>query len=379
MGVRFRDGGPIMADVRFTLSRPSRRRFLHLGAMSASAVAFGPYLSRVTAVGATTSTVVLTPPSTIDATGTTDVAAALNSWLLAAAPQAGDTVKLAGRYLLTDSFKTGDPQHPIAGVTFDLTQATLTMPQLVASQYGRPVLRCANLHDCRVQGGTIIGANRTGADAVQAGNEGWGGISVSGGSTNVTLSGQTVENVWGDFVGIGGGPNQDIYVDHLTGQVTGRHAISVRHAEGLTITNSTFRNIRHLFFDHEAHSGDALTGLEIGNCVSTTGGLGIFMQLLPLTLTACGNIWVHDHTLTNGHYRVVAGTGGVQRDGLRFERCTNAPAVATASPLIKIGGTAAGWNHVIIRAVQDRVTNRATAVQSTNCPDPQIDLSGFTT
>jgi hypothetical protein len=320
----------------------------------------------------------LSVPPAIDTTGSTDVTSALNTWLQTVAPQPGDTVQLAGTYLLSDSCLFGG-DAPITGVTYDLRQATLKLPTTVASQWGRPVLCCLNLHNCTVLGGQILGANTYGADAVGAGLEGWHGILVGHGSTNVTLTGAMIRNTWGDFIAIGGHDNQQITFDQVDAQTTGRHAISVRHVSGLSVTNSRFSAIRHLFFDHEPVSGEGLDGLNIGGCTSTAGGLGIFLQLRPAPSTSCSNINVHDHTLTNGHYRVDAPAGGVQRNGFQLARLNNTPATAARTmPLITVGGTDAGWNNLVVNAVHDRVTSTYAAVRATNCPGAEIDLSGFT-
>src|SRR5436305_3310478 len=357
----------------------SRRRLLQLGVLGAGLGGASRYWSRLAVLAAGASTV-WKPPRSIDRTGSTDVSAALNDWLVSVVPQPGDVVELAGTFLLTDSLKLGSAQAPITGVTFDLTAATLTMPTVQVSQFGRPVLSCVNLHDCVIAGGTIVGANARGADGVNAGLAGWHGITIGGGTTSLTLSGQTVRNVWGDFVFVGGGNNQNLGLAQLTGAVAGRHAISVRHASGLTITNSAFSSIQHLFFDHEPHSGDGLTNLEICNFVGPAGDLGLFLQLRPLASTPCSNIYVHDHILTKGHYHIVGGSAGVQRDGFRLEHLTTQTTTATSSlPLITIGSTAAGYDNVVISDVHDLVTDPTRAVQCLNCPNARIDLSGIAT
>jgi len=257
-------------------------------------------------------------PDTIDKSGTTDVTAPLNAWVAATNPQPGDEVVFEGTLKLSDSLKLGQPNVPLTGIRFDLTATNLSLPQALHIQYGRSILRCINLHQCEVIGGTLIGANTTWADGVIDGLEGWNGISVGGGSTDVLLQGQTIKNVWGDFFGIGGGNNAHITFDSLTCDSTGRHGFSIRSCTDLKVTNSTFSKIRHLFCDFEPASGDGLDGLEIGHCTGPAGGHGIFLQLLPLLHTPCQGIWVHDHVLTNGHYRMSAGTGGQQRSGFRL-------------------------------------------------------------
>jgi hypothetical protein len=300
---------------------------------------------------------------TLPSDRTTDTA--INGWLKALTLAPGDTVELAGTSTGTDSIDLGNPKLPTVGVHYDLTGADIALPVVdQTAHYGKPVLHAINLHDCTITGGTVRGANSAHADAVKAGLEGWSGIAIGNGCQDLTLTGQTVEDTWGDFVFVGGGDNQRIRIDNLTGSGSGRHAISARTARGLQVLDSTFTNFRHLFFDHEPASGNALTDLEIGGCTSPAGGLGIFCQVRPLKLTECANLWIHDHQLTGGHYHMDFGhISGVQRQGLKLERLTTvSTAPAATTPLITIGSNYAGWDHITITDLHDRVGNVAKAM-----------------
>lgn len=317
-------------------------------------------------------------PDTVDTTGTIDAGLTLNTWLRALPLAAGDRITFDGTLRVDESLTFGDPHHPIDGVTFDLTTAHVQMPSPVASHYGQPVVRCSNLHDTTVLLGQITGANQAVHDAVQAGKEAYAGISIGGGSTDTVIEGGLIDHVWGDFIFVGAGHNKNLTVRGVHGRAAGRHAISARDCDGLTIDAVDMRNHRHLFFDHEPAKGEGLTNLDIGNSTSSEGAHG-FLQLFPLPGTRMGQIRVHDHTLIGGgHYRITAHTGGVQRQGFALERLANDAVAAGRVPLVVVGDASAGWDGVLISELHDVVRFPERAVKlSPLCSGVNVDLSGI--
>jgi hypothetical protein len=297
-------------------------------------------------------------------------------WLDELDLQQVDSVVMRGVFVLADSFKLGTARTPVRGVEFDFRDATFMLASKV-TQFGSPILRLPGAQDVTVLGGTFIGDNPEGRDAVFANKEGWHGIAVGTGAQRVKILAPTIRDVWGDGIAIGAGTNSDITIDVADIETVGRCAYTVRSCDRLTIRATNARRVRRFWLNHEATPSSSVTDLHCYGNVSHSGNLG-FAQFKPTERSVLANVLIEDHRLTRGHYRVAAKCGGTQRDQITLRRlATEVTSAAQNMPLLVFGGTAAGWDRVIVENVCDVVADPARAVKTTNCADCQIDLSGF--
>jgi hypothetical protein len=241
------------------------------------------------------------------------------------------------------------------GITINLDDAILYQPKVdETAHYSYPVLKIVYSKDISVVGGAIRGSNSEMADGVMRGLEANAGITIGGGSQNITVQGTAIREVWGDFVWLAGAPhpthNEHISLESLECVGTGRHGISVRDAVGLNVGHCTFAKIRRLWFDHEPTGGNHFVGAIFHDNTSPAGGLAIWCQIRPVLKSVVSNICFRDHQLTKGNFVTRVTSGRTPRTGLVLQRLKRAPENISPEPNRKMI-TVSGWTEVVIEDV----------------------------
>lgn len=397
-------------------STPGRRRSLLIFVLVATVLG-GGLVARIEARGHVHAETVLEPPATIDTSGATDVSDALSTWIATGVPNgtadSPTTVRLAGTFRVEYGIDIGsrrsDIAHPTVPasvkrhITFDLTRATLvqrdrtpfsvtgTGPTRVIveprKRWGVPIIRLDGGEDIRIIGGTLISSNGNGT--YSPAREPWHGVTVIG-TQGLRLEGLHIEGVWGDFVYLNHQvtvPSRDVLIDGGTFARNGRQGITLNAVDGLEVRGVEFRNVQRMLFDHEPDRRGGATDVWIHDNTGNTGGLG-YLNLRPLPATPLGGFRFERNRLLAGHFKVLAGAGGVLRDGFTFTDNTTDTVDAYAggylrrTALITVGGIAGGWNGVRIQRNHDhglpQVVAISVAPSSTDVVTTPNDFVGFT-
>lgn len=382
------------------------------------AVTLGPLPSvlfpslRTGGAGASPAPTTYTVPATIDATGTTDVTDALNTWLATntadGVPGAPNRIVFNGTYRVEYGLSIGSQGHDAAqpglakysrnDVIVDLTNATLVQkdstPYSVVNKvvtekrkkFGVPIVTVAPSQRVTVLGGHLLGANQFGRYSAQ--RESWHGVDITGAS-NLRLDGLHIEGVWGDFVYINHFndhtikiPARNVVLANGLYERNGRNGITINAVDGLEVAGIEFRLIQRTLFDHEAGKNSGMANVDIHDCSGMSGQVG-FMTLVATKLSPLHDISVRNHHLVQGHFRIDVNAGATQRENIRL---TNNTTTATnpydrAEPLIAIGGPNASFNGVTIQGNHDLGSGRAPALAisplSTRVVSTPNDFVGF--
>jgi hypothetical protein len=166
--------------------------------------------------------------------GRTDDTAALQVALDKIAGTGGTVLVPDGTYMVA---AVGDRQLKIKNSTTLKLSSGATIKAIPNNSVKYAVLTVAGSANVTVSGGTLEGdrAQHTG----QGGE--WGmGINIIGGAKNVTLSGVTSKEMWGDGYYIDGA--QGVTMCSVTADHNRRQGLSVIDVDGLDVTGSVFSN-----------------------------------------------------------------------------------------------------------------------------------------
>jgi hypothetical protein len=368
------------------------RKSLLVAPVSIALFAFPPVMSshadRAAATVAGTTFVV---PSSIDATGTRDVTDELNLWLATGttdgAPGVPNRIVLKGTFRVEYGLTIGNsgpstyrpnlPAYTRNHVLLDLTNATLVQRDATPyssvngvvterrKRWGVPLIKILGGQDIEVLGGLLTSTNNLGVYSPR--REAWHGVLIVG-TDGARLVDLHVAGVWGDFVYII--PRRGILAHNvlISGgkyERNGRQGITMNGVDGLEIARVEFRNVEHILFDHEPTPHGGLTNVNIHDCFGNTGGSG-FVSFRPLQFTPLHDISIRNHRLVSGHFNISVATNGVQRANISITgNATNATTpFSQDEPLIRIGGSVAGFNGVDVTNNYDigNATNPAVSV-----------------
>lgn len=148
----------------------------------------------------------------------------------------------AGTFLINTNPDTGT-LHVRDGSVIQLDSKTI----LKAIPNDLPIYRIFTVYNrtnIKISGGTLVGDRY---DHTDTGGEFGHGIFIAGSSSNITVSGVTAKDFWGDgFIVEGDAKNRtyptDVAIHNVTGDNNRRQGISITAGKNIIVKNSTFSN-----------------------------------------------------------------------------------------------------------------------------------------
>ena len=286
------------SDAQRASLRP-RARYLVGASVLVALLGVGSALAVPKAVVATTTT--YTVPSTIDATGATDAAAALKAFIGTVPNGSVIAFEAGGTYLL----QSGLVVRGRSNLVFEGNGATLLGKGSTASMWNDPVVLYGANSGIVIRDFTIQGNNpNTGTNIYDPNNEGQPGIGVYGGS-NIEIADNTIRNTWGDAVyaaDASGAWTNGLWVHGNTINYIGRNAFTVNAVQNALLEQNSIDNVGGSVLDIEPDtSTQGVNSLTLRNnsvgvwglsptytmhfvaCANNTSGAGAVIQGIAIT------------------------------------------------------------------------------------------------
>jgi hypothetical protein len=344
-------------------------------------------------------TVDLTPPDTIDATGTDDVSDALSGWFTTEVPD-GATVTLpdTAQYRLDYGLRIGSngharshpdlPDRPcprdlrIRGNARLFTDRTAKRWRLPSGGVetdprlwnGLPLLLAYLPDGLNVDGLLIDHSGRAGGK-YDPNREDWACVRLVG-ARHVDLVLVTLQGAPGDALAVNAAvvdgdliTCEDIALGGSQLRTIGRHAVTLQGVHGFTLAGNWVHDVNRFVLDAELQAGrDAVDVTIVGNR-GDCGGLGFVQVKAPARALADG--WtVDDNRFDRGHLTSSFGTVGTRplprnRARLRFtgNRSDDPRARSGRGPLLFVGH----YDDVTITGNRDRCAHPDIAVRLNQC------------
>ncbi|MFP5255285.1 MAG: right-handed parallel beta-helix repeat-containing protein [Acidimicrobiia bacterium] len=314
----------------------------------------------------------------VDATGATDVSAAMAAFLAAVPDGATIDLQPGGRYRMESTLVISGRRDLTVrgnGATF---VATTTGDLMRAS------VRIAHSHGITLRDLAIVGANPTAGakDRIfRPELAGQHGVDLNS-ATQVSLIGLTITDVYGDFVYVGqrdGGPPSDgVLVQRGTFARSGRQGVTFTSARNVVVEHSTISEAKRSTFDFEPGRGAGLS-------VSHVTIRGNRVERGPLLFVAAEGHGPVDHVTIEGNQLtgMTMGIamedldGGVRRD---WKVLDNTADMRSGNPhgatmrFVRIDGLVVRGNHQPMKPDRNMVGVGATSscnlsVHSNTFPD----------
>jgi hypothetical protein len=235
----------------------------------------------------------------LDATGRTDVSAAMNAFFNSV-PN-GSTVEIPpGTYRMEQTLLLAGRSNLTIranGVLFTMTSR---------GDRDRDNVHIADSTGISLTGLSVRGANPQGGVLNDGAVEGQHGIEVNR-SRNVTLTNVTATDTYADFFYVGGGdgngPSENIILRGCRGARSGRQGISITNARNVLIEGCTLSEVRRtaLNFEPNSRGGHVIDNVRfVGNTIGRT-------QLLFVSAEGTGpvnNILIQDNVLDGAEMSV---------------------------------------------------------------------------
>jgi hypothetical protein len=251
---------------------------------------------------ATTRTVSV--PSSIDATGVSDVSAALNSFVASVPNGSVIAFKAGGTYRLGAGIRFTNRHH----LVFEGNGATLRPTGQTDNANNSAFALWGSNTDITIRNFTVIGQNSRPGVYNSATNENRFGILVWGGA-RVEIANVTMLNIWADYVGLGGQlpssgsdmiESDDIWIHDSNMTGGGRMGISAVATTHVLIERNTFDLTAWSTLDIEPNTFDNEVGwITFRDNIIKRGGSGPSTD--PAFVSARGGVNtpnVHDITIT---------------------------------------------------------------------------------
>ena len=233
---------------------------------------------------ATTTT--YTVPATIDATGATNAAAALNTFIGSVPNGSVIAFKAGGTYLL----QSGLVVQGRSNLVFEGNGATLLGEGSTASMWNDPVVLYGSNSGIVIRDFTIQGSNpNTGTNIYDPNNEGQPGIGVYGGSS-IEIANNTIRNTWGDAVyaaDASGVWTNGLWVHGNTINYIGRNAFAMIAVQNARLEQNSINNVGGSVLDiaPDLSSQGAINVTLRNNSVGAWG----LSPLYTMHFVACAN------------------------------------------------------------------------------------------
>jgi hypothetical protein len=309
----------------------------------------------------------------IDSTGATDVSEELSTYISESEERIIHIQPGTYRVDFGVEWRHGDHQVlDLVGV--DFIQDTKYAKR---NRYGAPILSILDCNEVSVEFGRLRGGNwkwlsglrRWSVFALLSAlmnplakitHAGWVGIRI-GRSRGVWIHHTKVECTESDFVMIGD-ECENIVLEGIDGDTSGRHGVSWRGVDGLQIKDCNLRKIKRIRYDHEPLPGEGCTNVSIVRDRGESGRiLHGYLQLMAGPQTRLSNIEVRDAWLTKGHFKTYV-RPAIQRDSfIMTNMYTEDPCNAGLAPgekLIDLGAVY-GFNHAEVRGIHDHLPQGA--------------------
>lgn len=272
------------------------------GTIDSSLLPVGP-------AGGTTpaTTLPATIPTSIDATGATDVLAALTTYLQGVPAGSVVVANPTAIYALSGAIKLGGRTN----VEFNGQGATLKAIgtgsnenySLVYFQTFPGTNSGIKFHDWKLTGNVGAGVVAGGAGAFAA-----AGVLIDGGS-NFELYNLTITNVWGDGIEVNSAAT-GINIHNCSMDQVGRNGISVIYGNGVTFAQNTLGVMGYCAFDVEPNSASqSCFGITINNNTVASWGDAFFALDGSSTGAVFHDISVTNNTCAKSLLSVVTGPG----------------------------------------------------------------------
>ena len=292
-------------------------------------------------------------PGSIDATGATDVSAALNGWI-ATVPD-GSTIlfKAGGTYRLSQGIQIAN-RH---GLTFAGNGATLRSTGsgsdqlaslfVMGHQYGS-YWRFGNT-DITVRDFTLLGNDPT--PGSYGGGESQAGMEIEG-VAGLDVSNVTVRAVYGDGFKVGDQSSGVVIHDsHVVS--AGRNGVSIISASQTTVRDSAFDTIGYVTFDVEPNtSSQPSDTLLFTNNTAGTWGAEFFALDGSHTGAAINNVTVTGNVVSGKSLSTFVDNGGTTRNrNITFTG--NSGATSGVLTFRHVDGLTVGTNSLATYAISD--------------------------
>ena len=238
-------------------------------------------------------------PASIDATGASDVSAALNSFIKSTPDGSTIVFKAGGTYRLDQGLVLAN-RHNLA---FEGNGATLRATSTGTASLGSPFRLNPGNSYITIRNFTLVGSNPNTTTVYNPGQEDQMGVLIYGG-TNIEIAHNTISHTWGDGVYIG--PNistqassNSVWVHDNTFSYVGRSGIALTAASNVTVERNSFDKVGLHVFDIEPDYAWEVNTFDTfrNNTVGSYGLSTAYVGFLFASNGAAGST-VHDVTVT---------------------------------------------------------------------------------
>lgn len=294
----------------------------------------------------------------------------------------GDTLTLEGEFVVPH--KGEYTVQGLQGSTVDMTHATFIREAVDSSdRYGTHVFAFMDCEDTQAVGGRIDDCNDSWQSALRprelpnghwTNYEGFSAVKIIRSSVNWAEA--SVSDSVSDFCAIVGECG-DVSLSDWSCETAGRHGVSWRNVQHLSLKNMNMRKIRRIRYDHEpTPSPEGFDSLEIIGDRGETGNIiHGYLQLVAAggkirPASRMGPVLIEDAELSEGHFKIYVGVGSVQRPhSFRMIDCvaldTEPANLAPGERLIQIGavtGLSNGYDTVVVKTLRETVRPNAVTL-----------------
>ena len=238
---------------------------------------------------------VVSVPTSIDSTGATDVASALQSFVNSVPNGSTIRFQAGGTYRIGIGLLVSGRSNLI----FDLNGATIRASDPSEAITNSPFYLNFPGTDIEIRNGTIEGSSPT--PGVYGGGEHQHGVAIRGGA-RFTLTNLTISAVYGDGVYVAVGAT-DVWFHDSTVASSGRMGVAVISASRVLVESNEFTTVGYGLFDAEPNSGGVVTDVTFRNNhaqrISLAGANGFFFggNATVTTGTRVENVLVQNNVI----------------------------------------------------------------------------------
>ncbi len=285
---------------------------------------------------------VFTVPSSIDATGVTEVSTALQEWV-ASIPAASVAKPMTIRFAKAGTYWSdytlllrkrsgnvtggivgnmwrGLPSFDASNVTIDLNGSTIVQRTVqpwrwgggevldARKRWGNPMIFTGGATNVRITNGFLVGSQKGGR--YDPNREDWMGILIGGDNDddiaqNMKVDHLGIRNVWGDFIYLASQTSRgkllkDVTIEDNTMTNAGRQGIVIHGGNNLLIQRNDFTNVKRYLFDSEPAAAHGWKDVTITANTGESGNLGYF-QFTGNKVSEASGLSITNNTISEGH------------------------------------------------------------------------------
>jgi hypothetical protein len=255
-------------------------------------------------------------PTSIAATGATDVSAALNAWIGTVPNGSVISFPSTGIYLLNKGLEIGNRNNLVFqgnGATLKVGPSGaggdhLASPFVIGFSY--PLKYWTGNTNIAIYNFKLVGNDPT-PGVYSPGTENQAGFQIVG-SANVEVSGCTISAVWGDGFFVNGSTNAWLHDNHIVG--AGRNGLTIIAGASVTAESNAFDKIGYVTFDDEPNvATEASTNIIFRNNTAGTWGQSFVSVDGQHTGAPINGLTITGNSITGGTLRTVINNGGASR------------------------------------------------------------------